>query len=144
MAIQLKDVGTYASKYVARAQAATPDYKAGVQSPRRSQSQAAIAAAPTWAQAVQDAASRGSFAKGLNKSGDAKWQANALNKGGARYGSGVAAAQNDWATGVQPYLQTLSNLTLPARGVRGSPQNIARVQAVADALNKVRMQSMGQ
>jgi hypothetical protein len=144
MAIQIKDVGTLGAKFVARAQAAVADYKAGVASPRRPQAASAIAAKDTWAQGVQAAAANGSFAKGLQKSGDAKWQANATNKGGVRYGPGVAAAQNDWQNGVAPYLQTLSNLTLPARGVRGSPQNIQRVQAVADALSKLRMQSQGQ
>ena len=144
MAIQIKDVGTLGAKFVARAQAAVADYKAGVASPRRSQSQAAIAAKDTWAQGVQAAAANNSFAKGLNKAGDAKWQTNATNKGGVRYGPGVAAAQNDWQTGVAPYLQTIANLTLPPRGVRGSPQNIQRVAAVADALSKLRQQSMGQ
>lgn len=141
MAITIQDVGTLSAKYVARAQAAVPDYKAGVASPRRSQSQSAIAAAGTWSQAVQQAATNGSYQKGLQASGDAKWQANSTNKGGVRYGPGVAAAQQSWASGVQPYLQTLSNLTLPPRGVRGSPQNIQRVSAVDDALSKLKAQS---
>lgn len=143
MAIAIKDTGALAAKYSARAQAAVADYKAGVAAPRRSQSGAAIAAKDSWAQGVQAAAANGSFAKGLAKSGDAKWQTNSTSKGGVRYGPGVAAAQNDWANGVQPYLSLLSNMTLPPRGVRGSPQNIQRVAAVADALSKLRMQTMG-
>lgn len=143
MAILIKDVGTLAAKFAARGQAAVADYKAGVSAPRRSQSQAAIDAAQTWATAVQDAATRGSFAKGLRKSGDQKWQANALALGSTRYGPGVANAQQAWATGVKPYLDTLASLNLPPKGVRGAPQNYARVQAVGDALNKQRQQSMG-
>lgn len=140
MAIAIKDVGTLATKYTQRAQAAAPDYKAGVMAPRRSQSASAIAAAGTWSQAVQQAATNGSYQKGLTKSGDAKWQQNASTLGAQRYPQGVANASAAWSNGVQPYLQTLANLTLPPRGVRGSPNNIARVQAVNDALAKAKSQ----
>lgn len=140
MAIAIKDVGSLATKYSQRAQAAAPDYKSGVMAPRRSQSASAIAAAGTWAQAVQQAATNGSYQKGLTKSGDAKWQTNASTLGASRYPQGVAAASSAWANGVTPYLQTLSNLNLPPRGVRGSPQNIQRVQAVNDALAKAKAQ----
>lgn len=143
MAITIKDVGTLSQKYASRAQAAASDYKNGVMNPRRSQSQAAIAAAPNWAQGVQAAATNGSYAKGLNKAGDAKWQQNASTLGAQRYGPGVANAQNAWATAVQPYLQTLSNLQLSPKGVRGSAQNYQRVQDVGNALNKQRLALAG-
>jgi hypothetical protein len=138
MAIAIKDAGALATKYSTRAAAAAPDYKAGVMNPKRSQSQSAIAAKDTWAQAVQQAATNGSYAKGLNKSGDAKWQQNASTVGVTRYPQGVQNAGAAWANGVTPYLQVLSGLTLPPRGVRGSPQNIQRVQAVNDALAKAK------
>ena len=140
MPIAVANINTIAAKYSTRAQAAVPDYKAGVQAPRRSQSQTAIAAAPTWAQAVQQAATNGTYAKGLAASGDTKWQNNSLNLGAQRYGPGVANAQSAYATGAAPYLTAISNLNLPPKGVRGSPQNIARVQAVDTALQQVKAQ----
>jgi len=141
MPIAVANINTLAAKYSANAQNAVAAYKAGVQSPRRSQSATAIAAAQTWAQAVQTAATNGTYAKGLTKAGDAKWSANALNLGAQRYGPGVANAQGAWAACETPYLQAIANLTLPPRGVTGSPQNIARVQAVDTALQQVKAQS---
>jgi len=140
MPIAVANINTLAAKYSTNAQAAIPAYKAGVQSPRRSQSQTAIAAAPVWAQAVQAAATNGTYAKGLAASGDTKWQNNSLNLGAQRYGPGVANAQSAWAAGETPYLQAIANLTLPPRGVTGSPQNIQRVQAVDTALQQVKAQ----
>lgn len=140
MPITVANINTIAAKYSQNAQNSVNAYKAGVAAPRRSQSQTAIAAAPVWAQAVQEAATNGRYAKGLAASGDAKWSANSANLGASRYGPGVANAQSAYATGEAPYLTAISNLNLPPRGVTGSPQNIARVQAVNTALQQVKAQ----
>lgn len=140
MPIAVANVNSIAAKYSQNAQNAVAAYKAGVAAPRRSQSQTAIAAAPVWAQAVQEAATNGRYAKGLTASGDAKWQTNSANLGAQRYAPGVANAQSAYANGVAPYLTAISNLNLPPRGVTGSPQNIARVQAVDTALQQVKQQ----
>ncbi len=134
MAIKMKDIGSLATKFSNRAQAAVPDYKAGVSAPRRDQMQSAIAAGDVWAQAVQDAASRDAFRKGLTKAGPSKWAANALSLGAARYPQGVQVAAPAWQSGFQPFYTVLSNLTLPPRGLRRSPQNLQRVQVVDAAL----------
>jgi hypothetical protein len=136
MAIAIKDIGTLKAKFSARAQNAQGDYKTGVMTTTKSQSGAAIAAKDAWAAAVQDAVTRGTYVKGLTKSGDDKWRANASNLGPNRYAQGVANAADAWATGVQPYFAALTGLSLPPRGVKG--QNIARVQAVDDMLRKIK------
>jgi hypothetical protein len=137
MPIQIKDPATVAAKWAKRASAAGADYTSGVNNPRTDQASAAAAAAPVWAQAVADAASRNAFAKGVTAAGSAKWQAAAASIGAQRYPQGVNAAQGNYANKEAPYLTALSNLSLPPRGVKGT--NNARVQAVVDALRKVKL-----
>lgn len=138
MAIKIKDTGTLADKFAKRASAAQPEYKAGVLDPAVPQQQAAAAAGELWNQAVTEAAGRDAFRKGVTATPADKWGRNAAGKGADRYAGGVNAAKGDWATGTQPYLTALANLTLPARGLRRSAQNIARVQAVIDTLGAVK------
>ena len=135
MAINIKDTGALAEKFAKRAQAAGKEFKDGVLAPRRSQSQEAIAAADRWLGGVT-AAGTVAFTRGLQKSGDEKWSRKASTVGFDRYPAGAAAAKGDWAAGVAPILDSLRSLTLPPRGLRRSPQNIARVQAVIDATVK--------
>ena len=137
MAIQIKDAATVAAKWAKRAGAAGADYASGVQNPRTDQAAAAAAAAPGWAQAVADAATRDAFRKGVTAAGTAKWQAAASTIGAQRYPQGVNAGTANYAAKEAPYLSALSSLTLPPRGVKGS--NNARVQAVVDALRKVKL-----
>lgn len=137
MPIQIKDPATVAAKWVKRASASGADYTSGVNNPRTDQAQAAAAAAPIWAQAVQDAAARDAFRKGVNAAGSQKWQQMASTIGAQRYPQGVTAAQSNYAAKEAPYLTALANLTLPPRGVKGT--NVGRVQAVVDALRKVKL-----
>lgn len=137
MPIQIKDPASVAAKWAKRASAAGADYASGVNSPRTDQSAAAAAAAPVWAAAVSDAASRDAFRKGVTAAGTAKWQAAASTIGAQRYPQGVNAGQGNYAAKEAPYLTALANLSLPPRGVKGT--NAARVQAVVDALRKVKL-----
>lgn len=137
MAIQIKDPSTVAQKWVTRASAAGADYTSGVKNPRVDQASAAAAAAPVWASAVADAAARNAFAKGVNAAGTGKWQTMASTIGAQRYPQGVGAGKENYATKVTPYLNALANVVLPPRGVKGN--NIGRVQAVVDALRKVKL-----
>jgi hypothetical protein len=136
MAIQIKDPTTIANKWATRAGAASQDYLSGVQNPRTSQSQAAIAAKGVWADSVAQAAANDSYAKGLAKATDAKWAAGVKDKGSVRYQPGVTAGKNNYQTGIGPVLSTLSSLNLPPRNVKGN--NMGRVQAVVDALRKLK------
>lgn len=135
MALQIPDSATLGAKYVKRASAASPEYKAGVANPRRPQAASAIAAKATWAAATQAAIDRDGFAKGLQKSGEAKWQNNSATLGGTRYGPGVTNAQGEWQAGVDPYLATLRSIDIGPKGLKGSPENYQRSQKVGDALH---------
>jgi len=131
--------GNPAEKWSRRASAATPDYAAGVQSPRTSWQQATVAAAQAQAAGVQAAIQRGSFAKGVNKAGDAKWQAKALSKGQGRYAGGVQDAMQDYEAGFAPYRNVIERTALPARGPKGDPRNLERVRVIAAALRAAKV-----
>jgi len=143
MAIKVKDVNASMQKYTANTANAVAAYKAGIQSPKQSQSAAAIAAIPTWQQAVQSPQAAAAMKTGLNAAGDTGWQAGALNKGAARYPQGTQLGAPKWAQNVAPYLQVIAGLNLPVKGIRGAAQNYARVQAVGQALHNAKLAKSG-
>jgi len=138
-AIQIKSADLIAKKYTTRAGAAGADYQAGVQNPRTDWAQATEQSSNAWAAGVQQAASNGSFSKGVTKAGTPKWQRKAAGVGASRYPAGVQAATTDYQNGIAPYLQVLSGLQLPPRGPKGDPGNINRVSAVAAALRSKKL-----
>lgn len=143
MPIKVKDPTASATKYTNNTANAVAAYKAGVQSPKQSQSAAAIAAAPVWQQAVQSTQALNAYKSGLNKAGDAGWMAGALNKGADRYPVGTRLAAPKWQANVQPYLQTIASFNLPPKGIRGAAQNWQRSQALGLALHNQKVQATG-
>lgn len=139
MPINVKPIGNVVSKWKTNAGNAAPAYSQGIANPKQPQEQAAANAANTWGAGVQAAVSNGSFVKGINKNAG-KWARNAAAKGAARYPQGIAAASGDFQNGIAPYLQILSNLTLPPRAPKGDPSNLQRVQAVDAALRAAKLQ----
>lgn len=134
MAIQLKPMEQIADKWARRAQAASPDYAAGVAAPRVDWAAAAAAAADAQAAGSQEAIAAGRFKREVLKAGSAKWQSSAVTKGSQRFSPGVAAAKADFNAGFAPFAQVLSAISLPQKGPRGAAGNLERVRAVADAL----------
>ncbi len=124
MAITLRPIEQLADKFAKRAQAASPEYLAGVSAPKKDQAAEAIAAAPAYNQGVQEAIARDGFAKGLRKAGTAKWQEKAKTLGAQRYSQGGAGAKADCQTGFAPYAGVLSSVSLPAKGARGAAGNL--------------------
>lgn len=136
MAITTKDIGTIASKWSTRAQAAGADYSAGVKSTTKDWAGLTVAAADNFAAGVSQAVADGRFSKGVTAAGTGKWQAAAAGKGAQRYPTGVAAGQASFSTGFAPFLQVIQNVNLPPRSPRGSPNNIQRVSAITSALHQ--------
>jgi hypothetical protein len=136
--LQVKDAATVAAKWSQRASAAGAAYTSGVNTTQKDWATDTANAAPSWAAGVQQAATNGSFAKGVTAAGTAKWKTKAANVGAARYPQGVTAAQPYYQAGITQVLQVLSGLTLPARGPKGDPGNINRVSAVTTALRKMK------
>lgn len=131
--------GNPADKWVRRAGVAGQDYSEGVSNPREDWQRATTAAAGNWGAGVTQAIQGKRFEKGVAKAGTGKWQRKSQEVGSARFGPGVQAAQNDYAEAVAPYLQTIQSTQLPARGPKGSPQNINRVAVLAKALHDRKM-----
>lgn len=140
--MKVKDLGTSAAKFGTNAAAGSNNYKAGVQANSDWASKTA-GAEDTWGQGVQAAISSKRFSSGVNKAGQSKWQSNTVNKGQARFQQAVAsdAAKQAWQAGFQPYATVLGGITVPPKGVKGSPNNYAIVQAIGDALHKAKVGS---
>jgi len=123
-----------AQKFVERASAASGDYVSGAEGTTKDQSALAIAAAPIYAQAVQASITKGSYAKGLQKSGKGGWLAGVRAKGGERFAGGVAASASKYATNSAPFDSARNAASSLPRGLKGSETNLARVKAVVVAL----------
>jgi hypothetical protein len=136
--MKVKSLDSIATKWSQRASGAGQAYKDGVSAATGWAANTA-AAANNWSAGVTAAASNGSFAKGVNAAGDSAWANGSLNKGVTRYGPGVQVAQPKFSAGFGKYQQVLSNLTLPSRFPKGSPQNIDRVNAVVNALRNAKV-----
>lgn len=143
MPIKVKDGAASATKYTNRTAQAVDAYKAGVQAPKQSQSQAAIAAAGNWQQAVTGTAALNAFKSGLQRAGDTAWMNGALSKGADRYPVGTRLAAPKWQTNVQPYLAAIAGFNLPARGIRGAAQNWQRSQTLGQQLHTLKVTRSG-
>ena len=98
-----------------------------------------IAAGGTYKAGISVAGIEKRFVGGVKRAGAEKFARKVASVGVARYGPGVAAAENDMAMGIAPYLDVLSGLSIPDRGPRGSPGNYAIVEKVGSALHKKRL-----
>jgi hypothetical protein len=140
MAINIKPLATIVQKYVQRASAAGQAYIDGVNNPKQDWQQATAASALTWAAGVQAAITDGRFTSGVNLAGDAKWSQRSTTVGAQRYPGGITAGQGNYQAKIQPFLQLLSTLNLPARAPKGDPGNLQRVAAVDTALRTLALQ----
>lgn len=133
----MKSASTSATKWATRTSAASVDYVAGVNATDKDQSAHAVAAKEIYKSQLQASFAKDSYAKGLQKSGKAGWQAGVTQKGGQNYSTGVstAGAQTKYATNSGKYDSARSAATNLPRGARGSAANLARVAAVANALH---------
>jgi len=135
----IKPLQTIASKWGRNASAAGGAYKDGVSAPRRSWSEAAAAADDSRKAGLAAADARDAFVTGVRDAGDAKWKANAVKLGAARYPQGVQNAQPDFSQGFAKYHSVIAGVTLTPRGPKGSPENYQRVSAIGDALHSAKV-----
>lgn len=133
-AIRVKDTASLAKKFVSRAGAAGNDYTEGVKNAGADWEANTRASGDNWAAGVQQAIGDKRFDKGVAEAGSAKYVARASTLGAQRFPTGVAAAEQDWNKGTQPYLDVIRGLNLPARRPKGDPANMQRANAVAAAL----------
>lgn len=123
-----------AAKFARRAQSAGPEYESGVRNPAVPWAAASTAANGSYEAGVQAGISRKAYTKGIANAGDGRWQRGAVEKGPARYAQGVQLAEGDYAQRMGPVLDLISRTDLPARGPRGSAQNLQRMTPIPQAL----------
>lgn len=133
--MNVKSMDRIREKWVRSTQANQAEYRAGVESPRKDWAAQTIAAEENYKAGINAAISAGRFGKGVRKAGTEKWKSKTLAKGPDRWAQGVALGAPDYETGFAPYRTVLETLTLPARGPKGDPRNIARVAKIAEALH---------
>jgi hypothetical protein len=137
---EIRGVDLIARKWASVTPARTGEYEAGVKAPRKDWAAETAAAADAYKAGVQDAIAKDRFRKGVNRVGSAEWQRGALEKGTQRWGPGVQLGEDAYRRGFAPYREAIAGVTLPPRGPRRSPNNLQRVNAVVDALVKVKNQ----
>lgn len=137
--MKVKPLDETAKKWDRRASAATPDYEAGIRSPRRPWKGSTLDASDSYAAGVQAAIANNQFARGVERSSDEEWRGRSLTLGRQRYAPGVAASTMRYSKGFAPYHAALSALDLPPRGPRGSQQNYDRSALVGQTLHNIRI-----
>jgi len=140
---QIKPLNDIVEKWTRVTPGRAADYEAGVRSPVRDWATAAANAESAYQSGVQQAISRKAYSSGVRKAGTDKWQSKTLSLGVQRWGPGVSAAQDDYQEGFAPYHRVIESTTLPPRGATGSPQNIDRVAAIANALHQAKVRASG-
>lgn len=99
-----------AQKWASRAQAAVPEYTAGVKRVTESPTAKAAAAADKMLQNIMEAINSGRWAAGLNRVSLEDWKTAATVKGAPRIAAGVQGAvgkQQAYYAEVFPFLETL-------------------------------------
>lgn len=136
-----KSAATSAVKWAQRAGSAASDFVNGAKNTTKDQAQAAIAGFENYKQALTASFAKGSFAKGLNKSGKAGWLRGIEEKGEGNYSAGVMAqgAQSKYSTESARFDGARNAASSMPRGPKGSPANLARVAAVANAQHAVKI-----
>lgn len=114
-------------------------YTSGIEVSPKSWKDETLKAASSWKQGVQEAAAKGLFAKGVGRVSNEDWKAAALEKGGARWGSGVSAGVSKYISNVTPFLNIIKGISLPPKGPRGASQNYDRVRVIGEKLHAARI-----
>ena len=139
MAIKVKSAADVAKKWGEQTPGRSAYYQAGVQGAGGDWESNTKAAAANYKAAVSAGNIDKLFSGGVANAGAAKYTRKATTVGVERFSSGVTAGIVDYQAGIDPMLQTIASVSLPARAPRGSESNLARVRAVATALHAKRL-----
>lgn len=139
----IKSMDRIEEKWKRVAAGAGEEYRVGIENPRTDWATATKNAEPQYNAGVQAAIGRKAFGKGVGKAGTSKWQAMALAKGPSRWMEGIGVSGDAYREGFEPYARVIASLTLPPRGAKGDPKNIARVAAITKALHDEKIKRSG-
>jgi len=143
VAIKVKPIEASATKWSENAGRAALEFAERAEAGAEDWARNTAAAADTFFQAVTAAGIKERFRRGVSRAGAAKFARKIRDVARDRFAPGVAAAQSDYQTGVEPYFSTLAGITLSARKPRGDPANYRRVEEVGKALNAKRLALLG-
>lgn len=143
MAIKVKPVEASAVKWSENASRAAAEFAINAEAAADEWQRNTVAAADNFFQAVSAPGVKDRFRRGAAKAGAAKFARKIRDVARDRFGPGVAAAQEDFKAGVEPYLSTIAALTLSPRKPRGDPANYRRVEEIGKALNAKRLALLG-
>jgi len=139
----VKSLDRISSKWARVSAVSQGEYEAGVRDPRKDWAEQTRAAEATYERGVQQSIQRKAFGKGVAKAGTQKWQERALTVGPQRWADGIQVSKSNYETGFAPYREVITRTQLPDRGPKGDPKNIQRVQILADALHKEKLNRQG-
>jgi len=140
---EIRPIDQIARKWATVTPQRSADYEFGVNNPVRDWAQRTAAASESWKSGVQAAIAGDRFKKGVTKAGTATWQEGATGKGVARWGPGVALAEDKYATGFGPFREVIARTTLPPKFARGDPRNLERSRVISEALRKAKIAAAG-
>lgn len=140
MALKVSSAADAAKKFVSHAGQAANDYAMAVKDAGQNWQDKASQSEGTYAAGVQAAIGDKRYSKGIAKSGSARYVAQASSVGAQRYPQGVANAGPTYQANVQPYLDTISSLSLQPRMPKGDPSNWQRSVQVGQALRQKKLQ----
>jgi hypothetical protein len=143
MAVKVKSAEASQTKWSENAARAAEAFATEAEASADTWARNTAASAPNYHQAVTAPGIQGRFQKGVTKAGATKFARKIRDVGRDRFAPGVAAAGDDYKSGVDPYLTTIASLTLSPRKPRGDPGNIKRVEEITKALNAKRLALLG-
>lgn len=143
MAIKVKPVDASSIKWSENAGRAAGEFAANAEAAADDWARNTAASSDNYHQAVTAAGVKERFRRGVVRAGAAKFARKIRDVAMDRFGPGVAAAQEDYKAGVEPFLSTIAALTLSPRKPRGDPANYRRVEEIGKALNAKRLALLG-
>ena len=143
MALKVKGIEQSGPKWAANAGRAAEEFATQAEAGAEDWARNTAKAATTYGQAIAAPGIKTRFLRGVQRAGAAKFARKIRDVGRDRFAPGVAAAEVDYKTGVEPYLSTLAAITLTARKPRGDPANYRRVEEIGKALNAKRLALLG-
>jgi hypothetical protein len=133
------DAARAAAKYVRRAGQATTDYTEGVERSPKDQAALAVAAKPLFVAQVTAKETHDRWERNIKRSGNEGFKKGVRDKGAARYGPGVGAAEGKYAANIAASFGVIAATEIPAKGLPASDANFQRSRLIGQALNKLRM-----
>lgn len=143
MAIKVKSVAVAAEKWDSNAARAADSFASEALAAASVWEANTKAAKENYNKAITASGIADRFLGGVTRAGAAKFARKIVDVAKDRFASGIHAAKSDYAEGVQPFLDTIANLSLSKRAPRGDIANYDRVAQVGKALTAKRLAQLG-